>query len=72
MYNDVLLKKVENPMNEIMKKSLSHYNYEASKKKATLEEPVYSSYMPATPIYKKCEGIKITAGCINFLKNLRP
>lgn len=54
----------------LLKKSLSHYNFEAAKRKATLEEPRYESYMPPTPKFIKVETKKDSAWWLMFFKNL--
>ena len=51
--------------NDIMKKSLTHRNFEGAKRQATLEEPIYSNYMPPLPKYQKCDPLKPSAGLYN-------
>ena len=72
--------------NDIMKKSLTHRNFEGAKVRADLEAnrecQLWSdetelnhldfSETPPTPQYQKCDPFKLSAGLINFLKSFRP
>ncbi len=56
--------------NDILKASLSHYNFEAAKRKAIKEEEVYESYMPPNPKFTKVEIKKDSAWWLMFFKNV--
>lgn len=58
----------------ILKEALNQYNYEAAKRKATLEEPNYPSYMPPIPKWlpPKVDRKKKPFALLMLLHELRP